>query len=191
MQGRGEILLMTRANLLECSDCPGHHRSETWQGTLSPQRGTILRQAQKDGSSRTGGWRRRTRFNNCSSHQRLLRHGSAQEGGSGSRSARTSKKSKRQPNRRFLTSQLLALQPQTSASAARGCNSMKWFMAWIKCCRRAVGEESNFHTKFDSALEKYKSDPGQIEQVIMNLVINARDAMPRGGKLNISTSIHH
>lgn len=57
-----------------------------------------------------------------------------------------------------------------------------------KMLRRLIGEDIEFSTSFDPALRNVKADPGQIEQVIMNLVVNARDAMPRGGKLTISTS---
>ena len=57
-----------------------------------------------------------------------------------------------------------------------------------KMLRRLIGEDIEFSTSFDSVLGNVKADPGQIEQVIMNLVVNARDAMPRGGKLTISTS---
>jgi PAS domain S-box-containing protein len=57
-----------------------------------------------------------------------------------------------------------------------------------KMLRRLIGEDIELSTTFDSNLENVKADPGQIEQVIMNLAINARDAMPRGGKLTISTS---
>jgi len=54
--------------------------------------------------------------------------------------------------------------------------------------RRLIGEDVELSTSFDSALGHVKADPGQIEQVLMNLAVNARDAMPRGGKLTISTS---
>jgi PAS domain S-box-containing protein len=57
-----------------------------------------------------------------------------------------------------------------------------------KMLRRLIGEDVDLSTVFDSSLGRVKADPGQIEQVIMNLAVNARDAMPRGGKLTISTS---
>jgi two-component system cell cycle sensor histidine kinase/response regulator CckA len=57
-----------------------------------------------------------------------------------------------------------------------------------KMLRRLIGEDIEMTTALDPSLGQIKADPGQIEQVIMNLVVNARDSMPRGGKLVISTS---
>jgi len=54
--------------------------------------------------------------------------------------------------------------------------------------RHLVGEEIRLDVVLDSGLGHIRADPGQIEQVIMNLVVNARDAMPQGGKLTIMTA---
>jgi PAS domain S-box-containing protein len=51
--------------------------------------------------------------------------------------------------------------------------------------RRLIGEDVELLTGSAPDLGHVKADPGQIEQVIMNLAVNARDAMPRGGKLQI------
>jgi PAS domain S-box-containing protein len=57
-----------------------------------------------------------------------------------------------------------------------------------KMLRRMVGEDIEFTNALHQGLGQVKVDPGQIEQVIMNLVVNSRDAMPNGGKLIIETA---
>jgi PAS domain S-box-containing protein len=57
-----------------------------------------------------------------------------------------------------------------------------------KMLRRILGEHIELCCTFEGALGRIKADRGNIEQVIMNLVVNARDAMPKGGKLTVETA---
>jgi PAS domain S-box-containing protein len=56
-----------------------------------------------------------------------------------------------------------------------------------KMLRRLVGEDIELVTLTDPLLGHVKADRGQIDQILMNLAVNARDAMPRGGKLTIES----
>jgi PAS domain S-box-containing protein len=57
-----------------------------------------------------------------------------------------------------------------------------------KLLRRALGEHIELETRFSPEPVTVEADPGQIEQVLVNLAVNARDAMPSGGRLVIETS---
>jgi PAS domain S-box-containing protein len=86
-----------------------------------------------------------------------------------------------------LTQQLLAFsRKQTLLPRVIQLNAVIAEMG--KMLRRLVGEHIEIHTKLASDLAAVKVDPGQVQQVVMNLVVNARDAMPNGGKLIVESA---
>jgi PAS domain S-box-containing protein len=86
-----------------------------------------------------------------------------------------------------LTRQLLAFSRQ-QVMQARVVNLNTLLRDFEKFLRRLIGEDIEMRTVFDAGLGNVRVDPGQIEQVIMNLFTNARDAMPEGGTLTLETS---
>jgi PAS domain S-box-containing protein len=79
----------------------------------------------------------------------------------------------------FSRQQVLRPQPLTLNAVVSGIE---------KLLRRLVREDIEMVTDLDPAAVLVEADPGQLEQVIINLVVNARDAMPGGGTLTIRTS---
>jgi PAS domain S-box-containing protein len=79
----------------------------------------------------------------------------------------------------FARRQVIAPAPIDMNDLVRGCE---------KLLRRLLGEDVQLLVLAHPALWTVRCDPGQIEQVIVNLAVNARDAMPAGGKLKIETA---
>ena len=85
-----------------------------------------------------------------------------------------------------LTRQLLAFsRKQILQPKLLDLNSVVWDLD--KMLRRLIGEDIDLFTITDPSLAMVKADPGQIDQVIMNLIVNARDAMTSKGKITIQT----
>jgi two-component system cell cycle sensor histidine kinase/response regulator CckA len=86
-----------------------------------------------------------------------------------------------------ITRQLLAFSRKTVLSP-RVINLNEVILNLDSLLRRLIGEDVEVLTLPAHDLGSVKADPGQIEQVIMNLALNARDAMPQGGSLTLETS---
>ncbi len=85
-----------------------------------------------------------------------------------------------------LTRQLLAFaRKQVVAPAVLDLNAL--VLSSLKMLARLLGEHIRVETALDVDLWPVRMDPGQFEQVVVNLAVNARDAMPLGGRLRIST----
>jgi signal transduction histidine kinase len=98
-----------------------------------------------------------------------------------------SRKSKAGERAAALTRQLLAFsRKQILQPKVLDLNSIVTDIS--KILQRVIGEDVNILTVLDPHLSCIEADAGQLEQVLMNLAVNARDAMPGGGKLTIQTA---
>jgi PAS domain S-box-containing protein len=86
-----------------------------------------------------------------------------------------------------LTGQLLAFSRRQELET-RILNLNRLVAGMDQMLQRLLGEDVKLAFVLEPDLENVSADPGRMEQVIMNLVVNARDAMPSGGKLTIETA---
>jgi PAS domain S-box-containing protein len=86
-----------------------------------------------------------------------------------------------------LTRQLLAFSRQ-QVLAPRVVNLSAVVQGVEKMLRRVIGEDVDLVTSLDPDVGSVKADVGQLEQVLMNLAVNARDAMPAGGQVMLETA---
>jgi len=89
-----------------------------------------------------------------------------------------------------LTRQLLAFSRKQSIQPEL-INLNEFIGAMQKMLRRLISEDIQIITEFGKNLYHLETDPGQLVQIIMNLVVNASDAMPAGGKITIKTENIH
>lgn len=86
-----------------------------------------------------------------------------------------------------LTRQLLALsRRQALERVPTDLNAL--MTGFVPMLRHAVGQRIQVHTRLEPGLGEVLADPGSVEQVLMNLALNSRDAMPEGGLLMVSTA---
>lgn len=127
-------------------------------------------------------------FNNLLSviigYSELLSANLGSEGPAGARLETIKKAGQRAAS---LTSQLLAFS-RRQVLQLRVLNLNSLVTETQRMLQRLIGEDIEQKVVLDPVLAKTKADPGQIVQVIMNLAVNARDAMPNGGKLTIKTA---
>ena len=90
-------------------------------------------------------------------------------------------------NAAALTRQLLAFsRKQLTKPTVLNINSAVFEME--RMLRRLIGEDISYSTVLDPNVGRVRADANQVQQVLMNLVVNARDAMPQGGKVTVETS---
>jgi PAS domain S-box-containing protein len=86
-----------------------------------------------------------------------------------------------------LTAQLLAF-GRRSKRALEAVDLNGRVEAMVPMLRRLLGEDIEFRVTLDQTLGAVEADPSQLDQLVMNLVVNGRDAMPGGGSLALATS---
>jgi signal transduction histidine kinase len=87
----------------------------------------------------------------------------------------------------LLTRQLLTF-ARRQPVAPQAINLNQVIAETVTMLRRVIGKEIEMHTTLQPDLGSIHADPGQMSQVLLNLTVNARDAMPRGGSLGITTA---
>ena len=86
-----------------------------------------------------------------------------------------------------LTAQLLAF-GRRSKRALEPVDLNGRIEAMVPMLRRLLGEDIEFQVTLDQSLGAVEADPSQLDQLVMNLIVNGRDAMPSGGTLTLTTS---